>query len=208
VFAAWGPRKGYSTHYTLSEAAKRTAAKGYEWVVLLLDDDGSGEDAALTGEFNRSIYPMWLDANRAEGLLAGCWFTQGGDLYATPAGSDLAIAEIEGPGDYDGVVNVITGSGAGPLPACPLGVVTNFSTITRDRAKVLIDAGFTCLPEAYMNENPNHTPDAMNYTARNLGWPTSQPVAGVYPVGGNPVPSYAEWDTEWPLADYLLEYVI
>lgn len=171
--------------------------------MLELDDDGSGEDARLTAEFNRAIYPQWLDANRAEGLLAGCWFTQGGSLNLAPSGSDLAIAEIEGPGDYDGVVNVIS---SGQLPSCPVGVVTNFSTITRDLAKVLIDAGITCLPEAYMNELPTHTPATMDQVARNLGWPTSQPVAGVYPFNGV-VPSYAEW-ADWPLADYLLEAVI
>lgn len=93
------------------------------------------------------------------------------------------------------------------MPSCPTAIVTNFSTITRERARPLIDAGLVCLPEAYMNETPHATPDAMNYTAKNLGWPDSQPVAGVYPVGGNPAPSYAAW-ADWPLADYLLEYVI
>lgn len=140
-------------------------------------------------------------------MLAGCWFTEGGNIYLAPGSSDLAIAEIEGPGDYEGVRNVIQGVGGGPLPKCPLATVTNFSTITRDMAKVLIDAGFSCLPEAYLNESPTLTPDRVDYTARNLGWATSQPVAGVYPVGGAPVPSYAQWG-DWPLADYLGEYVI
>jgi len=80
--------------------------------------------------------------------------------------------------------------------------------MTRDQAKILINAGFTCLPEAYMNENPSQTPINMNLAARNLGWPTSQPVAGVYPVAGKPPADYSEWDFEWPLADYLLESVI
>jgi len=136
-------------------------------------------------------------------LLAGCWFTQGGDLYQAPSDSDLAIAEIEGPGDLDGVKTVIANNS---LPDCSVGTVTNFSTMTRDDAAILIAAGITCLPEAYMNENANHTPRNMDFTARNLGWPTSQPVAGVYPVNGV-VPSYAEW-ADWPLADYLLEYII
>lgn len=111
---------------------------------------------------------------------------------------------MEGPGDYDGILYVLQ---SGQMPRCPVGVITNFSTITRERAKPLIQAGITCLPEAYLNENSNASPDRVNWTARNLGWPTSQPVAGVYPVGGNPVPSYARWEG-WPLADYLLEYVI
>jgi len=126
-----------------------------------------------------------------------------------PAGSDLAIAEIEGPGDYDGVIAVMNGQGGGPMPSCPIGIVTNFSTIDRARAKPLIDAGITCLPEAYLSENPNQTPDNMDRVARNLGWPTSQPVAGTYP---NPQTGlwadYSQWDTEWPLADYTAEYLI
>jgi hypothetical protein len=182
-------------------------AKGYEWAALILDDSGADEDGRLTGEYNRSIYPQFVDTFRFHGMLAGGWVTQGGNLYYVPADSDLAIAEIEGPGDYDGVVNVLRGQGGGPMPTCPLATVTNFSTMTREKAKVLIDAGFACLPEAYMNENPPQTPDAMDRVARNLGWPTSQPVAGVYPYLGAPPPVYPQAMT-WPLADYLGEYII
>lgn len=126
-----------------------------------------------------------------------------------PSYSDLAIAEIEGPGDFDGVVSLIDGTGAGELPGCPLGTVTNFSTIDRDDVRLLLDAGFTMLPEAYANENPNQTPENMDRLARSLGAPTSQPVAGVYPnpVTGAPPPPYPQAES-WPLADYLGEYVI
>jgi hypothetical protein len=167
------------------------------------------EHSPTIGEYNVSIYPDYLTAFRLEGIKAGGWTTEGGSIWMVPSNSDLAIAEIEGPGDYDGVVNVINGVGAGALPTCPLATVTNFSTITRDKAKVLIDAGFVCLPEAYMNESPGMTPTNMNRVARNLGWGASQPVAGVYPTASvpNPVPLYAPW-ADWPLADYLLEYVI
>ncbi len=193
--------KGYTGgRYSILEAAKRTADKGYEWVALELDDPE-------TGPYNRSVYQEWMEAQRNHGMFAGGWTTEGGSLYLVPSDSDLAIAEIEGPGDYQGVENLINGTGAGPLPTCSLATVTNFSTLDRTMCKKLIDAGFTCLPEAYMNEVPNATPDAVDRVARNLGWPTSQPVAGVYPAGGNPPPSYAQWAT-WPLADYLLEYVI
>lgn len=208
AFAAWGPFKGYTGgRHSLSEAANRTAALGIKWVALLLDDDGSSQDAKDTAAYNRSIWDQFHEQFSLRDILPGCWFTQGGSLYLTPPDAALAIAEIEGPGDYDGVVSVIRGTGGGPLPTCPLGTVTNLSTMTRERAKVLIDARFACLPEAYMNENANWTPDVMDRSARNLGWPTSQPVAGVYPVGGNPVPSYAQWKS-WPLASYLLEYLI
>lgn len=205
---AWGPRKGYKTgRHSNAQAAALAKAAGYEWLVLILDDDGSGDDARETGEYNRSIYADWSEKTRAAGLLAGGWVTQGGDVHMIPSSSDLAIAECEGPGDYQGIINVISGVGAGPLPTCPLGMVTNFSTLTRDLVKPLLAANITCMPEAYMNENPNWTPDVMDRVARNLGWPTSQPVAGVYPAHGDPVPIYPQ-ATTWPLADYLLEYVI
>lgn len=164
-------------------------------------------DDAETQEHNLAIFDEFVSTFHARNMLAGSWFTEGGNIYKTPTSADLSIAEMEGPGDYEGIRNVIQGVGGGPLPTCPLAVVTNFSTIDRPKAKVLIDAGFSCLPEAYTNEIPHVTPDTVDWIARNLGWPTSQPVAGVYPVGGNPPPSYAQW-ADWPLADYLGEYVI
>lgn len=166
-------------------------------------------DSPTIGQYNLSIWNEYVTAFRAAGMLAGGWATEGGSIYKVPSGSDLAIAEIEGPGDYDGVINVLHGVGGGPWPMCPVGIVTNFSTITPDRAKPLIQAGIACLPEAYMSENPNQTPDNMDRLARSLGWPTSQPVAGTYP---NPVTGvwadYSQWDYEWPLADYTAEYII
>lgn len=161
-------------------------------------------DARETAEYNRSIYPEFLQIFREELGFAGCWFTQGGNIYLTPFGSDFAIAEMEGPGDYIGIAYAID---QGWLPDCSLAVITNFSTIDTTEAKKLVDAGFSCLTEAYLNESANLTPDRLDFTARQLGWPTSQPVAGVYPVGGQPLPDYSQWE-DWPMADYLLEYVI
>lgn len=195
--------KGYTSgRHSLEEAAALAQSKGYEWVALELDDDE-------TGPYNRSIWDSYTMAFRLHGMQAGCWFTGGGNIYMTPPDSDFAIAECEGPGDYEGIVNVINGVGAGPLPKCSLAIVTNFNTPLQSRAaaKPLIDAGFTCLTEAYMNEAANITPDSMDFIARNLGWPTSQPVFGVYPTHGNPPPSYAKWE-DWPGADYLGEYVL
>lgn len=185
------------------------AALGYEWVVLQLDDDGSSADVRETAEYNRSVWPEFCEQMRLRKVKAGGWVTQGGNIYLIPGDADLAIAEQEGPGDYDGIVNCLGGVGAGPVPQVPLGVVTNFSTLNRDRAKVLIDAGFTCLPEAYMNQNPSMTPENQDRIARNLGWPSSQPVAGVYPWQGQPVPSYEPYEAKYgPFDDYLLEYVL
>lgn len=202
-FLAWGFKYGFTSgRRSVAEAAQRAQAIGYKWVALELDDPD-------WGPYNRSIWTEFAAEFRSRGMKIGPWFTEGGSIYQTPGGSDLAIAEVEGPGDYEGVINVIHGVGGGPLPSCSLAIVTNFNTPlqSREAAKPLIDANISCLTEAYMNENINATPDQMDRIARNLGWATSQPTFGVYPVGGNPPPSYSQWQ-DWPGADYLGEYII
>jgi len=187
-----------SQQFSPTECAKRAKAKGYEWLALEYDDP----------TFQPEVwYPPFRDACNAQGLLPLVWFTEGGNIYKTPSDAAGCIAEIEGPGDLEGVTNIIKGAGAGPLPKCSLAICTNFSTMNRENARPIIDAGFTCLTEAYMNETSLSTPDSMDRIAKNLGWSTSQPVFGVYPVGGNPPPSYAEWQN-WPGVDYLAEYVL
>lgn len=195
-----GEQSNHSQQASPAQVAQFCAAKGYKWSALEYDDPN----------FQPEIWwPQFRDQCLAHNVLPGVWFTEGGNVYRTPPGALFTIAEIEGPGDYEGVVNVINGVGGGPLPSGPKAIITNFNTplLSREYAKPLIDAGFSCLTEAYLNENPNATPDNLDRMARALGWPGSQPVAGVYPVGGHPVPSYEQW-VNWPMADYLGEYVI
>jgi hypothetical protein len=180
------------------ECAKRAKAHGYEWLALEYDD--------LTFDPVK-WYPHFRDACRIHELLPLVWFTEGSNIYKTPGDAAGCIAEIEGPGDLEGVTNVIKGQGGGPLPTVPLAVCTNFSTMNRENARPLIQAGFECLTESYINEAPGMTPDNMDRVAKSLGWATSQPVFGMYPVGGQPVPSYAEWQ-DWPGVDYLAEYTL
>ena len=193
-----GAENNHSQQLSPEECARRMAAKGYEWAALEYDDPTFRPDV---------WYPQFHYWCLVHNVRPGVWFTQGGELYKTPADAHFAIAEVEGPGDLQGVTNVINGVGGGPLPACSKAICTNFSTLTRENCRPLIAAGFTCLTEAYMNQSPGMTPDAMDRNARWLGWSTSQPVAGVYPVDGQPVPSYAEW-ADWPMVDYLGEYVL
>lgn len=183
---------------TPEQFAQQAAALGYEWAALEYDYMPYDPE---------TWYPDFHYHCLLHNIIPGVWFTTGGEIYKTPADAQFAIAEVEGPGDLEGVTNVINGVGGGPLPPCPLAIVTNFSALSRENSKPLIDAGFTCLTESYMNEVPTMTPDTMNLIARNLGWPTSQPVAGVYPVAGKPTPDYTPW-ADWPMADYLAEYVL
>jgi hypothetical protein len=99
------------------------------------------------------------------------------------------------------------------LPDCPLAVATNFNVplvnaqgIPQPAAAApLIAAGFDCLTEAYLGDNANATPDRLDFTGRVLGWPTTQPIFGVYNA---PRETYDPWRA-WPGAsDYLVEYVL
>jgi hypothetical protein len=183
---------------TPRQFAQKASVEGYEWAAIEIDD-----------YHNASRWPLFKFECEQHGIVPGAWVTVGGNLYMTPADSAFAIAECEGPGDYDGIVNHINGVAAGPLPNCKLAICTNFNTplTTPAAAAPLIDAGFWCLTEAYLNENPNADPDGLDQMARSLGWPTSQPVFGMYPVGGQQPPTYAQWQ-DWPGVDYLGEYVL
>jgi hypothetical protein len=182
---------------TTHQFAQKASDAGYAWAALELDDYNN---EARWGDF------AW--ECRQKGLMPGVWVTEGAAINRTPADAELAIAECEGPGDYDGIIAAID---AGTLPSCPLAICTNFSTplttvgqLHPDKAKPLIDAGFSCLTEAYIGDNQFATPDVLDYTARRLGWSGSQPVFGVYNA---PPSAYAEW-YDWPGADYLGEYVL
>jgi hypothetical protein len=195
-----GAENNHSQQLSPEECARRMAAKGYNWAALEYDDP----------RFRPEVwYPQFHYWCLVFGVRPGVWFTTGGDIYKTPADAHFTIAEVEGPGDLEGVTNVINGVGGGPLPPMSKAIVTNFSTMTRENVKPLIQAGFTCLTEAYMNESLGQNPDAMDSNARYLGWPTSQPVFGVYPTASqpNPVPLYDPWQS-WPGVDYLGENVL
>lgn len=200
---AWGFAHGFTGgRHTVAQAAQLARTKYGEgsWGALELDD-------AEFGPYNRSIFEEFAYHWNLRGMYAGAWFTEGGMIYDVPATADFGIAEVEGPGDLEGVVNVIRGIGAGPLPDCPLAICTNFSTLNRDNVRPVIEAGFACLTEAYMNQAPGATPDSLDLIGRYLGWPTTQPVFGVYPWAGQAAPSYAQW-RDWPGVDYLGEYVM
>ena len=132
--------------------------------------------------------------------------TEGAHIAQTPHDADFAIAEVEGPGDYDGVA-------AAAPPACPHAIVTNFNTPmyggtpeAQAAAKVLIDKGYECLTEAYIGDNPNATPTNLDHYGRFLGWPSTSPVFGVYNA---PLTSYTPYMAQFPgWSAYLAEYLI
>lgn len=197
--AAWGFATGQWTPLQFAQKAK---AAGYEWAALEWDDDE-------TGPYNRKIWPQFKTECQTHDLLGGVWFTAGGNIIHTPADAPFAIAELEGPGDYDGLILAIDGK---YLPSCSIAVCTNFNLPLvnaagipqPEKAAPLISAGFACLTEAYLGDNPSATPDRLDFTAKQLGWSTSQPVFGVY----NAPPSiYTPW-ADWPGVDYVGENVL
>jgi len=177
---------------------------GYKWAALEFDDYGNDQ---IWGPFRLSC--------QAEGIMAGVWLTEGAHVSLTPADSQFSIAEIEGPGDYDGVVAAIN---AGTIPACPKAVVTNFNhplytdgtpagdAAAQAAAAVLINAGFECQTEAYIGDNPNATPTNLDSYGRFLGWPGTQPVFGLYNA---PMTAYDPYKGAFPgWSVYLAEYII
>lgn len=75
----------------------------------------------------------------------------------------------------------------------------------RQAAAPLISAGFTCLTEAYIGDNPNATPPNLDVYGRNLGWSHTQPVFGVYNA---PLTAYSSYMSFPGWSAYLAEYLI
>ena len=154
-------------------------------------------------------WPSFRNACSARGISPGVWFTEGGGIANCPQDARFVIAECEGPGDYDGIIRE-----RASIPDIPRAIVTNFNLplIDRngvpqpDKAAPLISDDWECLTECYLSDNPNATPPALDFTARRLGWKSSQPVFGIY--GGKHLSDYADW-TGWPgWSVYLAEYLL
>jgi len=159
-------------------------------------------------------WPEFRYGMRERGVLPGVWFTVGSNAKDTPADAGFVVVEVEGDSDRHGLVSILP-----RIPAIPRAIVTNFGGLivktadgvtdlhaSRARAQPLVDAGFECLTEVYRSENPNATPEGMDFIAtRQLGFPRSAPVFGVY--GGKTVDDYSTWHS-WPgWGVYLAEYL-
>ena len=198
LWVAWGFETGFKNgHLTPYQFAQRAKLQGFRWATLELDD------------YNNA--PRWAEfrtACHAFGLLAGPWFTEGGNVALTPTDSDFTIAEAESENDRLGILAAM-----GSLPeGMRRAVVTNFTPFSDasgylpEKAAPLIENGWECLTEAYLNEGPTLTPERLHFTAtQKLGWPSSQPVFGTY--GGWGLEDYEPY-FGWPgWSCYLSEYL-
>ena len=137
------------------------------------------------------------------GLIFTIWFTRSGqvgnDMEFTPAEVRKALVE-SGAAGFLGEGEIPPElSGGVPNPQeqnwpdliheiedlqVYKGVVTNFAPFVHnngqpfpEKAKPLIDAGWSCVTECFISEAPNATPaNGEDYATRVLGWPYTQPM--------------------------------
>jgi hypothetical protein len=66
-------------------------------------------------------------------------------------------------------------------PKLECAIYTDFRGMdTQERAKPWIDAGFLCVTECYLSQNPYATPANLDFRAWQIGWPTSYPCISNY----------------------------
>lgn len=129
-----------------------------------------------------SLYADVRKECHALGLLAGVW--EANVDYGSPArvadGWDFYVGQVEGPGQYDRLMQSIPAFRLA-FPDLPAATVTTFAGMdTHEKALPLINAGFACLPESHIRENANATvARQVDYATRVLRWPAVQPMVGL-----------------------------
>lgn len=204
MYVAWGLSNG---QYSPASLAAKAVSLNFRAVALEYDDFG-----------NNGRWETFASEMRAAGVSPGTWFTVAGNIIQTPLDADFTIAEVEGDYDYWGLRAAIE---TGVIPKIPRAVCTNFGGIIQKnddgstdvpasaaRAKPLIDDGWYCHTEVYRVDNPQVTPESMEFIAHNqLGWPSERiyPVFGVW--GQKTLADYLEWEDIPGWSVYLAEYL-
>lgn len=173
------------------------APDGFKW--LALQEDGFG-NAARIADFVAAAHKV--------GIKAGIWQTY--PIAKAWAGIDFYMAELERPID----TRAFTEAHRRLNPSLSTWYITNLDTHgDPDYFKPLVDAGFGCYTEAYISDNPQATPERMEWQARQVGIPVSYPGPSLYagPAGAPTLDDYVRkhgllrWHT-W--AGYLAEYIL
>lgn len=181
--AAWGLTNGQYEPASLVAACKLVGAG---WLSLQATLENEPYAAELRDRCHR------------RGMRYGIWMQD----VSNPSVSNEAIrrfrpdfyqAAVEGPGNWRAWLANFRVT----HPAMQLGLVTNFSgcgampdgTYNAAEARPWQTAGAYLQPEAYVCQNPQATPDNLDWTAKtHLGWKASYPVIGIY--------------NGWDIADY------
>lgn len=156
--------------WTPAWVAEKAAQLGYRWILV------QAEDTPLR------MVPDIRAACHAKGLLCGVWESEVD--YGSPTraadGYDAYCGQVEGPGQMDRLVQSLPAFRLA-FPDMPAATVTTFAGMdTHEKARPLIDAGFACLPESHIRENPNATVERqVDYATRVLKWPAVQPMVGL-----------------------------
>lgn len=181
--------------------AIKAAQHGYKWLALELDD--------FDGVDN---WPYFHEACLAESIIPGTWVTEGGNLgLMEPGNSEFMIAEDEGPGDREGILNAI----ARGLPDKPKAIIGNgWHTSGGLGLGQAVDEGFFYLTECYARTDDGHatgyTPNALADNAHvNLGFSYARINPSFGQFGGASDADYAAFKTKNPgWSDWLVEGVL
>lgn len=125
----------------------------------------------------------------ARQILLGVWEPEPNPGSAQPTvdtyDADFYLAQAEAPNDWVAI--------AEQALSVPKAIVTTLFGQDVQSTNALVQHGWKCLTECYISENPNATPDRMDFEARKLGWKGTQPVFGFQGVGPDPYEKWANW---------------
>jgi hypothetical protein len=153
----------------VTELAAQTAARpeGFKWVLA---------DARYTPD------PQGLrDAMHAKNILCGVW--EAAVDYGSPAraaqGYDCYVGQVEGPGQYDRLVQSLPAFRLAFPEPYPAAVVTNMGGLsTVEEARPLVTAGFACITETWIKTD-GVPPENRVAAAEQIGFTSVQPMAGL-----------------------------
>ncbi len=152
--------------WTVTEIAALAAAAGFRWVLA---------DARYTPD-----PPALRAAVRTLGLLCGVWEAEVD--YGSPTraaqGYDCYVGQVEGPGQWDRLVQSLPAYRAA-FADMPSAVVTNMGGLsTVEEARPLVDAGFACITETWVKTD-GVPPENRVAAAQRIGFTSVQPMAGL-----------------------------
>jgi hypothetical protein len=209
-------------HLSAREAVRRLKAyrspevqEGFKWISLEYNDYGN---AARVAEYRQAcadedvIFTIWMTRNfsAAEALQACVESQADGFLAEAEIAAEIATG-VPNPQaqNWPELIHALK-----DIPIYK-GVVTNFApflfhdgTPNRDKAKPLIDAGWSCHTECYDRfGDPTTWIDSSDWFAKvHLGWPRTQPAVGLF--AGRTWASFPQFDQYANGSVWAAEYLI
>lgn len=182
------------------EAVRRLKALGYKWIVLDYNAFNNWTRSTQVREACESeglIYTIWLQRNfSATEVRQACVESQCRGFLAEGEIPAESAPGIPNPQAVNWPELIFELSDLRIYK----GVVTNFAPFTHhsgtpypEKARPLIDDGWSCHTECYdMDGDPQFWIERRDFFAKQLGWPETQPVCGIYapPGGGGSLDAY------------------